>query len=133
MRLNLVILVYGMMTLVGCFLAAFWSSMAWARFRRLRWSMLKVDRYFWLASSLAMFSVGSMILFGARTHGNIVYGISNYLMRIEGIFIILGASVILVSQMMMVWLADLERGRPVWLWGALAITVLWTCFVYLWY
>ena len=116
---------YGMLTVTGVFLSVFWTRLAAHRLRAIDGAW-RHDRYFWLAAALGFNSIGSVVLFGARAWGNIHYGLSRQLFGWEGMIIGIGLTVILGAKVMMVWLADLERPKPRWLWGMGAITIVWS-------
>ena len=87
---------------------------------------LRRDHYFWLALALAVNSVGSIVLFGARAYANLTGGLSRMLYGWEGFFIGMGLVIVLFGKAMMIWLADLEGEQPRWLYSMGLITVLWT-------
>jgi hypothetical protein len=127
MREGLFIFLYGALFFMGLFLAPFWAHVARLRVRRIagRWT-LRSDRYFMLAAGIAVLSFGDALVFGARTWGNIQYGISPILRDgLDGLIIGVGLCIILLGKAMLVWLADLEKEPTVWTWTRwLAVTTI---------
>ena len=94
-------------------------------------NLLRVDRYFWLTVIFASYSYGMVLVGASRTWGNIVYGLSPIASNHSGTFLGLGLIFLLFAQGGIVWLGDLDRGRPIWMWGMVAVTVLWGTCTYL--
>jgi hypothetical protein len=126
LRLWVFMFLYGLLAITGGFLTVFWGMVTFRRFKSLPAQELRMDRYFWLAASLAVNSVGSMILFGGRAWVNAIFGISQNLLGASGLVIGVGLVLVLLAKIMMVWLADLERAKPLWLWGMGGMTLLWS-------
>lgn len=129
MREGLFVFLYGALFLVGLFLAPFWAVIAGKRAKRVagRW-VLWSDRYFVLAAAIATLCAGDVLVFAARTLGNLAYGLSPILRNDLDAWVIgLGLTTVFVGKAMLVWLADLEREPPVWTWsrGAALLTVAW--------
>jgi len=122
---------YGMLALTGMFLLPFWSKLMRRRVSSLPANALRMDRYFWLTVAFTLVAIGSIEMFGARAIGNATNGLSSHLYGVEGFFIGKGAATILLGMAVMVWLADLERRKPRWLWGMGAVALAWTA-VCLW-
>jgi hypothetical protein len=125
MRLFLFVFVYGMLALTGAALAWIWTRIAVKRVAVLGRGELMGDRYFWLAAALGVNSIGSVVLFGTRAWTNLTQGISPMLIGIDGALIFFGLAVVLAAKGMMVWLADLEREHPRWLWGMGLLVLVW--------
>lgn len=126
MRFFTFVFLYGMLSLSGLFLSVFWGIVTARRVKQIADRGLRHDRYFWLAFSLALNSIGSVVLFGTRAGSNIRFGLSQMLYGIDGLLIATGLIVVLLAKVMMVWLADLERPKPRWLWTMGATTLVWT-------
>lgn len=129
MRQWLFVFLYGALFLTGLFLSPFWAVLANKRRHRIagRWT-LRSDRYFMLASAIAVLSLGDTFVFGARAEGNMTIGLSPILRNgIDAALIATGLTLVLLGKFMLVWLADLEREPPVWSWTRFAAiaTVLW--------
>lgn len=107
---------YGILVLTAAFLFAFWGWFAIKRYRKLAPRQARSDRYFLLASGLALDAGGGAIVFGFAIFANASYGLSRALVSAEGIGIAIGLLVMLASKVLFVWLADLEREPPVWTW-----------------
>jgi hypothetical protein len=120
------VFLYGIVTMTGLFLCAFWANKAVERKQVLPRIAITYDRYFWLSTSMAIMGLGLTVLFGGRTYMNATHGLSGFLKN-DGEAIILGAGLVLVfvGQGLMVWLADLENNKPMWLIGMAAITLIW--------
>ena len=129
MRESLFVFLYGALFLVDLFLGPFWAALANKRRHRIagRWTLAS-DRYYMLALSISVLSFGETLVFGARTWGNMMLGLSAILRSgWDAVIIGVGLAVVLVGKAMLVWLADLEREPPVWTWTrwAAIMTVLW--------
>lgn len=118
MREWIFITLYGALFLIGLFLFPFWAMLANKRRKRVagRWT-LRSDRYFVLATAIAVLSLGDTMEFGGRTWGNLTFGLSPILLNgFDAIAIGCGLAVVFVAKLMLVWLADLEKEPPVWTW-----------------
>ena len=122
MREFIFVYLFGMLFLTGGFLSVFWGRMA-----KRRWSALRNarDRVFLISSVFATGSVGLMFVSIGRLVGNVNHGLSAIALGFEGNFVTFGLLLLLLSQIGMVWLADLERPRPLWLAGMAALSILW--------
>ncbi len=109
----LVLWLYGSLLIVGGFLATFWFKFAAKRSAAIEHRWFK-DRYLILASGLALWTAGQVILNTGRLIGNVVHGLSSIMLRIEGWFIALGLLLVLGASFFFVWLADLEEHPPRW-------------------
>jgi hypothetical protein len=116
---------FGMLALTGSFLVVFWGNMAWCRVKKIGWQASKNDRLFLLSSTFTITALGTILIHGARAVSNIHYGLSAHLKGPEGMFIGTGIAFILIGQMIIVWIADLERPNPIWLWGMGIIGAMW--------
>lgn len=121
---------YGMLALTGLFLTAVWGELAVRRYRRLHGKGVRHDRYFWLCLGLCVNAVGSVALFGVRGLTSARSGLSPHHLTWEGSFILAALATILLGKTMMVWLADLEKDHPRFLWGMVAFSVAWSIFSY---
>lgn len=126
MRFLVFLLLYGMLALTGGFLFVYWGVTAAHRVRTLGGLAVRLDRVFWIALALSISNLGLTMLALGRAFTNGVYGLSPTLTGWPGIVIGTGLMVMLVSQIVMVWLADLERARPFWLWGMAGVSLLWS-------
>lgn len=118
MREWLFVFLYGALFVMGAFLAPFWFGLARKRAQRIegRWT-LRTDRYFVLALAIGTMALGDTMVFGGRTYGNLVYGLSSILRDgLDAVIIGTGLAIILLGKGMMVWLADLEKEPAVWTW-----------------
>lgn len=115
---------YGMIAFTGLFLSWAWLRLALARLKLINGAW-RHDRYFWLASAFGVNSLGCLFIYTARGAGNIIKGTSNHLLGVEGFVIGVGLSLLLLSQIAMVWLVDMERTKPRWLWIMGGITIGW--------
>lgn len=120
---------YGMLATTGPFLSLFWIDKAARRLMVVdgRW---RHDRAFWLAICFAASSTGVTFIYVARAVGNIIKGPSAHLQGIEGISIAVGLSFALMGVVILTWLMDLERERPIYLKCMGALTVVWAAFCY---
>lgn len=116
MREFILIFLYGAVSLAAFFLAVFWSRFSFRRWQKMVGNGIWHDRYFLLATAIAVNSTGLVILFGSRTVGSIIYGSSAALTGWETLGVMFGLIVTLCSKTMLVWLADLEEDPPVWTW-----------------
>jgi hypothetical protein len=126
MHFLIFLLMYGMLALSGVFLAIYWGFAAARRIKAVGPVDVRMDRVFWIASSLAINNFGLAILAAGRAWTNSIYGPPSDTPGSTGFVIGTGLMVILLAQVMMVWLADLERARPLWLWGMTGISLLWS-------
>lgn len=129
MREGLFVFLYGALFLTGLFLAPFWGVLALKRRRRIagRWTAAS-DRYFMLAAAVCVLCVGDTFVFGARTLGNIQFGLSSILRNgWDAVAIGIGLFIVLLGKLMLVWLADLEKEPAVWTWTKwlASVTALW--------
>jgi hypothetical protein len=130
MRALIFLFLYGALTLLGAFLAVFWGMVAKRRWSVIagRWSWRR-DRYFLLASSVAISSTGLVLVDGGRIVGNLLYGLSPILQRAEAWAIGAGLVLLLIGYGKMVVLADLERDPPNFIWAKLGVAVTLAWFV----
>ena len=129
MREWVFVFLYGALFVAGLILAPFWFGLARRRAQRIagRWT-LRSDRYFVLALAIGTIALGDTLVFGARTYGNLEYGLSPILRDgWDGLIIGAGLSIVLLGKIMLVWLADLEREPAVWTWTRwlAAATIAW--------
>lgn len=129
MRDWLFVFLYGALLIIGLFLFPFWGWLALKRARRVqgRWT-LGSDRYFMLAASICVLSLGDTFVFAGRTWGNLTYGLSSILRsRWDAVIIGTGLAIVLLGKVMLVWLADLEKEPAVWNWTKwlTGATILW--------
>lgn len=118
MRELLFVFLYGALFIVGLFLSPFWGVLAAKRAKRVagRWTLAS-DRYFMLAAAICVLSGGDTFVFGARTTGNLQYGLSPILRSgWDATLIGTGLAIVLVGKVMLVWLADLEKEPALWTW-----------------
>jgi hypothetical protein len=126
MRFLVFLLLYGMLALSGGFLTVYWGVMATRRVRALGGLDIRLDRVFWIALALSISNLGLTVLAATRAFSNGMNGLPPNMMGLVGLAVGTGLMVMLLSQIMMVWLADLERSRPVWLWGMAAMSLVWS-------
>jgi hypothetical protein len=126
MRILVFLLLYGMLALTGGFLFVYWGLCAARRVRALGAITIRFDRVFWIALALSVSNLGLTLLALGRAFTNGMYGLSSNLTGGPGFAIGTGLMIMLVAQIVMVWLADLERARPLWLWGMAGISLLWS-------
>jgi hypothetical protein len=118
MREALFVFLYGALFLTGLFLAPFWGFLARRRYKRIagRW-IASTDRYYVLAAAICVLCIGDTFVFGARTAGNIQFGLSPILRSgWDAVAIGIGLAIVMIGKLMLVWLADLEKEPPVWTW-----------------
>lgn len=126
MRFLVFLLLYGMLALSGAFLTVYWGIIASHRVRAIGALDVRLDRVFWIAGALSISNLGLVLIAASRAWSNGVYGLSSNLTGATGSLIGLGLMVMLLAQVMMVWLADLERSRPLWLWGMAMVSLVWS-------
>lgn len=126
MRVWTFLFLYGMLAFMGAFLVAFWGVTARRRIEIITHPWYQ-DRYAILCLAIALFTVGTAVDAGARMWGNLQHGLSPILKRLEGEFIGVGMTFVLLGLTTLIWLADLERIPPrySWLLGMAAVTVIW--------
>ena len=106
-----IVWLYGSTFIVGAVLSVFFASKAKARVDAIEHPW-QTDRLFLLSLAVALITVGLTVTNGGRLIGNVVHGLSEIMLRAEGLPIALGLVVILVGTMFAVRLVDLEKRPP---------------------
>lgn len=130
MREFIIPILYGVASLTGFFLAAFWFTTAVHRYKVLAKGGWKHDRYFILTASLGLMVIGNTLLYSGRAYISLTQGISPHLMGFGFYVISSGIIIALLGSVLIVRLSDIEKQPPrKWLWGIGAMATLWTVVV----
>lgn len=129
MREMLFLSFYGLLLISGAFMAWLWGRLAIDAWRALRRPAMR-DRYWVVAAALALNSLATMVIFGARAVDAIVNDVWAVPGRL-GWIILGGLALLEASKVMMVWAAALRPSARGWRWFA-AISAGWTAFAILW-
>jgi hypothetical protein len=124
------LITYGVCTMTGIFLTAFWARKAHCRILALAREDLSKDRYFQMSLAYTLTSIGDTIIYGSRCFDVYINGPPGFMAGYQFWMITIGLAFVILGMGAMVWLADLEHeGHPRWLWGMGTMTVLWTAVV----
>lgn len=118
---------FGLITIVGAFLAAYWSRLSYERYRGLEpGCRLWDDRYFMICLALSINSYGTSLVFGVSVVRTYFYGLSPTTVGVTGWIIGLGLFMLLLAKLIMVRLADMELQKPRLIWAVSGITLVWS-------
>lgn len=132
MLLTLFLTCFGLLFLTGMLLTYNWGRLAWRRAKALKWTGLHSDRYMVLATALAIESIGTSAVFGARAFTIFFQSApATVVSGLAGLAILGGMSAMLSAKFGFMWAIELNRKNKHWI-IFVTVTVLWSLFALIW-
>ena len=134
MRETIFTFLYGAGAILGFPIAVFWGRTSWKRYQELKSHELfnwQTDRYLAVTLAFTFVTTGVTITHFTRTLGNLQFGLSPILSRVDAYPMAAGLTILLLGFMWMVRLIDLENNPPKYRWTivGLGLSVVWLAIV----